>query len=50
MAESGIEVKRLREYIIGDEVKKVITLQKNIRAESGIQMKGFLWTIDGMGT
>ena len=41
MAESGLEVNRLREYIIGYEVKKLVTLQINIVAESGIQVKPF---------
>ena len=41
MAESGLQVKRLKEYTVGVEVKKLVTLQINIVAESGIQVKPF---------
>ena len=39
MAESGIEVNRLRENIIGNEVKKLVTLQIHIVSQSGMQVK-----------
>ena len=39
MAESGLEVNRLREYIIGYEVKKLVTLQIHIVAELGLQVR-----------
>ena len=39
VAESGIQVKRLKEYTVAVEVNKVVTLQINIVAESGIQVK-----------
>ena len=39
VAESGIQVKRLKEYTVGVEVKKLVTLQINIVAESGIQVE-----------
>ena len=39
MAESGIQVKGLKEYTVAVEVNKVVTLQINIVAESGIQVK-----------
>ena len=34
VAESGIQVKRLREYIFGDEVKKLVILQIHIISQS----------------
>ena len=34
MAVSGLQVNQFREYIIGYEVKKLITLQINIVSES----------------
>ena len=34
VAESGKQVKRLREYIVGYELKKLVTVQMNIVAES----------------
>ena len=42
MAESGIQVKRLREFIVGDDVKKLVTFQISIVSKSGIQVKR-LW-------
>ena len=34
VAESGIQVKRLREYKFGDEVKKLVILQIHIISQS----------------
>ena len=42
-------MKRLREYIVGDQVKKLVTLQINIEAESGIQGKRLREYIFGGG-
>ena len=37
VAESGIQVKRLREYIFGDEVIKLVILQIHIVSQSRVQ-------------
>ena len=42
VAESGIQVKRLKEYIVGDDEKKHVTPQINIVAESGIQVRRYI--------
>ena len=39
VAESGMQVKLLKEYTVGVEVKKLVTLQIYIVAESGIQVE-----------
>ena len=42
VAESGIQVKRLREYIVGNDEKKVVTLQINIVAGIKNTLERFL--------
>ena len=42
VAESGIQVKRLREYIDGVEVKKIVTLQIHIVSQSRILVRRLL--------
>ena len=37
VAKSGIKVKRLREYIFGDEMKKLVILQIHIVSQSRVQ-------------
>ena len=39
VAESGIQVKRLKEYTVGVEVKKLVTLQVHIVSQSRIQVR-----------
>ena len=39
VAESGIQVKRLKEYILGDEVKKLVIIQNHIVSQSRVQVR-----------
>ena len=39
VAKSGIQVKQLREYIDGVEVKKLVTLQIHIVSQSRVQLR-----------